>query len=236
MAQRPLTILLFATYRDQAGHKEVTLEVPEGATVRVVAALLEARFPDLQLKGALAALNENYASPEAVPRAGDTVAFFPPVAGGSGVPGADVGGRDHLFVSTGVLDHAHLHALAVAPPYGAVASFVGTVRSPNAGQKVHHIDYEGYEAMITAQMKRAASELRGRFDLGHLVFAHRLGRLKPGEASIVIVISSAHRKAALEATHAAIDRLKELLPIWKHEVTEEGAHWVAGSSGATEAL
>lgn len=113
---------------------------------------------------------------------------------------------------------------------------MGTVRSPNAGQPVSHIDYEGYEAMILTQMKRAAAELRGRFALGHLVFAHRLGRLTPGEASIAIVISSEHRRAALEATHAAIDRLKELLPIWKREVTEAGAQWVAGSSAAAETL
>jgi molybdopterin converting factor subunit 1 len=228
-------VLLFATYREQAGCKEVALEVPAGATLREVAAQLEAAFPELTLQGALAAINEAYAAPDAVPAPGDTVAFFPPVAGGSGAAEV-VEGRDHLFVVSGPLDLAHLHALAAAPRYGAVASFVGTVRSPNAGQQVSYIDYEGYEAMILTQMKRAAAELRSRFALGHLVFAHRLGRLAPGEVSIVIVISSEHRRPALEATHAAIDRLKELLPIWKREVAEGGAHWVAGSSAAAEML
>lgn len=143
---------------------------------------------------------------------------------------------DHLFVTEGVLDLAHLHALAVADPYGAVASFVGTVRSPNLGEAVQYIDYEGYEAMILTQMKVVADELRERFELGKVVISHRLGRLKPSEASIAIVISSKHRRAALEATQACIDRVKELLPIWKREVTADGEAWVEGQSVAGETL
>ena len=73
--------------------------------------------------------------------------------------------------------------------------------------------------MILTQMKVVASELREQFDVGKIVISHRLGRLKPSEASIAIVISSKHRRAALEATHVCIDRSKELLPVWKREVT-----------------
>ncbi len=231
MATITLKVLLFATYRDRTGQRELSLEVPENSTVRDVAARLEREFAALQLKGALAATNEEYAAPEAILKAGDTLAFFPPVAGGAGEAGGD-----HLFVCSGVLDTSHLHALALAPEYGAVTSFTGTVRSPNLGETVTHIDYEGYEKMILTQMKRAANELRGRFELGHIVFAHRLGRLLPGEASIFIVISSKHRKDALRATHTAIDRLKEILPIWKLEATESGQTWVEGSSAAAETL
>lgn len=237
MAEITLNVLLFATYRDQTGHKELSLEVPEGSRVSEVAARLERDFSDLRLQGALAAVNEDYAAPDTVLETGDTLAFFPPVAGGSGEDaGKTAAGLDHLFVTSGVLELGHLHALATAPQCGAVASFVGTVRSPNFGKDVLHIDYEGYEKMILTQMKRAAGELRERFSLGHIVFAHRLGRLKPGEASIVIVVSSAHRKDALHAAHASIDRLKELLPVWKLEVTGEGEAWVPGSSAAAETL
>ena len=110
------------------------------------------------------------------------------------------------------------------------------MRSPNLGQNVRYIDYEGYEAMILGQMKRAAEELRGRLELGRIVIAHRLGRLEPGEASIMIVISSKHRRAALDACSSLIDRLKELLPVWKFEVADEAEGWVAGSSVAAETL
>ena len=224
-------ILFFASYREQVGENRVTLAVPGGATVREVAEQLEADYP-LKLKGALAAVNETYAAPDETLSEGDTLAFFPPVAGGSGKNGTD----DHFFVTDADLELSRYVSLASDPRYGAVATFSGTVRSPNAGQRIHHIDYQGYETMILTQMKRAATELRGRFELGRIVFAHRLGRLEPGEASIVIVVSSAHRKDALLATHAAIDRLKEILPVWKLEVTPAGEHWTQGSTAAAEPL
>ncbi len=236
-----LEILLFASYRDQAGTGKLKLELPEGATVRDASTALEARFPDLKLKGALAAIDETYASPGSGLADGATLAFFPPVAGGS-VSGTVASGTaetttsDTFFVTEAPLDLAHYVALVSGPRYGAVSTFSGTVRSPNAGEIVTSIEYQGYEAMILTQMRRAATELRERFDLGPLVFAHRLGTLMPGEASIMIVIASPHRKDGLLATHAAIDRLKEILPVWKLETTPSGASWVAGSSVAGETL
>ena len=227
-----IQLLLFASYRDQVGQRELRLELPNNVTVRQVADRLQADYPNLSLQGALCALNEQYVSPEQEVKGGDTLAFFPPVSGGE----VDTLETDHLFVTEGVLDLAHLHALAVADPYGAVASFVGTVRSPNLGQEVEHIDYEGYEAMILTQMKVVAGEMRERFELGKVVISHRLGRLEPSEASIAIVISSKHRRAALEATHACIDRIKELLPVWKREVSAQGEVWVEGQSVAGETL
>ena len=229
-------LLLFASYRDQVGQREMTLELPEHTTVRGVADTLQADYPDLSLKGALCALNEQYVSPDQEVRGGDTLAFFPPVSGGE-IDGLETDSLpNHLFVTEGVLDLAHLHALAVADPYGAVASFVGTVRSPNSGQEVEYIDYEGYEGMILTQMKVVVDELRAQFDIGKIVISHRLGRLRPSEASIMIVVSSRHRRAALEATHACIDRVKELLPVWKREVSAQGEAWVEGSSAAGTTL
>ena len=231
-----LEVLLFATYREQVGHKALSLELAEAATVSDAAAALEARYPELQLKGALAARNEVYATPDETLQAGDTLAFFPPVAGGSEI--ADTGSEsgDLFFVTEDPLELATCVTRASRPEYGAVSSFLGTVRSPNHGQKVSYIDYQGYETMMLKEMRRAATELRAHFELGRIVFGHRLGKLTPGEASIVIVVSSAHREAALLATHAAIDRLKEILPVWKLEATPEAQHWVEGSVAASKPL
>jgi molybdopterin converting factor subunit 1 len=227
-----LEILFFASYREQVGQARVTLTLPSGTTVRDAATRLETDYPNLKLKGALAAVNETYAAPEETLNPGDTLAFFPPVAGGSDDGPAD----DHFFVTDEALALDRYVALASDPSFGALTSFIGTVRSPNFGQEVRYIDYQGYETMILGQMKRAAGELRERFDLGRVVFAHRLGKLEPGEASIIITISSKHRRDALSATHAAIDRLKEILPVWKLEATPAGEQWVAGSSAAAETL
>jgi MoaE-MoaD fusion protein len=145
--------------------------------------------------------------------------------------------RDERFiVTTAPLDVAAYLSWVSDPACGATALFTGTVRSPNAGEAVAHIDYEGYEAMLETQMRSLAAELRAEYDLGPLVVAHRLGRLAPGEASICVVVASAHRRDALAACQRGIDRAKELLPVWKREVTGAGARWVAGSSAAGTVL
>lgn len=143
---------------------------------------------------------------------------------------------NHFFVTEDVLDLQRYISLVSESTYGAVSSFLGTVRSPNLGQAVRHIDYEGYEAMLQTQMAVLAKELRSSFDIGHLVLAHRLGRLVPGEASIAIVVSSKHRNAALHACELGINRAKELLPVWKLEVNTDGSQWVEGSVAAGEQL
>ncbi len=225
-----VNILFFALYREQTGTKQLKLELIESLSVRQIAAQLEANHPNLKLKGALCAINEHYASPEQTVQDGDTLAFLPPVAGGS----AD--DADRFFVSQEPLELETYQQNVAAPQYGAIASFLGTVRSPNAGQDIVYIDYQGYEAMIFKQMEIITKELRANYSLGKIVIAHRLGRLKPGEVSIAIFISSQHRHEALEACHAGIDRSKELLPVWKYEVSDKNTAWVKGVSSAGDTL
>lgn len=222
-----VTLLLFASYRDSVGAKSLELNVSEGTTVRELAEGL-GRDYSTSFSGALCAVNERYVPPDTPIKPGDTVALFPPVAGGSGA--------DHFFVTEEAIEPRELLELVSAPQFGAVASFLGTVRSPNRGETVHYIDYQGYTAMIRTQMAEVVVELRERFDLGHVAVTHRLGRLLPGEASIAIFISSPHRRDALEATHACIDELKARLPVWKYEVGEDGSHWVEGVSSVSETL
>jgi MoaE-MoaD fusion protein len=144
--------------------------------------------------------------------------------------------KEHFIVTYEPIDHAHYLSLVTAPEYGAVASFLGTVRSPNLAENVLHIDYEGYENMIYTQMKLIAKTLRSSLGLGHLVLAHRLGKMYPGEASIAIVTSSKHRKEALLACQQGLELCKERLPIWKHEATEAGQQWVKGVAVASKTL
>lgn len=139
---------------------------------------------------------------------------------------------DRLDVVWIPLDPADLAAAIRTDPCGAVASFVGTVRSPNRGQVVHYLEYEGYEAMIVAEMERIADELKDAFGVVAVALAHRLGRISVGEASIVVAAASPHRRAALAAVDRGIDLCKERLPVWKREVTAEGASWVEGAARA----
>lgn len=119
---------------------------------------------------------------------------------------------------------------------GAIASFLGTVRSPNHGRRVDGIDYEGYERMIGSELARIADELHERHGLLGLAMVHRLGPCAPGEASIAIVACSAHRDAAFEACREGLNACKARLPVWKHEHDEDGPRWVEGSVVETSKL
>ncbi len=122
------------------------------------------------------------------------------------------------------IDLAALHA--AAPTDGAVCVFVGVVRDHNDGRAVLHLEYEAYEEMALSEMERIASEVRGRWPIGHLRIVHRLGRLEIGEASVAVAVASPHRAQAFEACRYAIDTLKKTAPIWKKEFYADGAVWL----------
>ena len=113
------------------------------------------------------------------------------------------------------------------PEAGGVAVFLGVVRNNNAGRPVVALEYEAHVPMAEAKMKEIGEQVHRRWpDVRQVAMAHRIGRLAIGEASVVVAVSAAHRREALEACHFAIDRLKEIVPIWKRELFEDGAVWV----------
>lgn len=108
---------------------------------------------------------------------------------------------------------------------GAVVTFLGTVRNNSQGHEIEYLEYEAYSPMALREMERIAQEVRERWGVP-CSMGHRLGRLEIGEVSVVIAVASPHRKAAFEACHWAIDRVKETVPIWKKEVATDGYWWV----------
>jgi molybdopterin synthase catalytic subunit len=116
------------------------------------------------------------------------------------------------------------------PGAGAIVTFVGTTRDNTAGRRVLFLEYEAYRPMADEQLARVADEMRDRWDLTGVAIHHRLGKLKIGEASLVVAVSSAHRKEAFEACHYSIDRIKQIVPIWKKEFFEGGEVWVGSQS------
>ncbi len=109
---------------------------------------------------------------------------------------------------------------------GAVALFVGTVRSSNRGRGVLHLEYEAYPEMAEREMQKIADEAAARWPGTRVAIAHRTGCLQIGEAAVVIVAAAPHRAEAFEACRYAIDRLKQTVPIWKKEVATDGEYWV----------
>ena len=107
--------------------------------------------------------------------------------------------------------------------------FSGVVRNNNLGRQVDYLKYEAYPAMATKVMWQIAEEVRARWEVCAVAIHHRRGRLAIGETSVVIAVSSPHRKDGIEACHYAIDRLKQIVPVWKKEVWADGEHWIEGS-------
>jgi molybdopterin synthase catalytic subunit len=112
---------------------------------------------------------------------------------------------------------------------GAVAVFLGVVRNHNQGRHVEYLEYDAYPAMAEKKMRDVADEVRARWPVDGVAVLHRIGRLEIGETSLVVAVSSAHRREAFEACHHAVDRIKQVVPIWKKEVWEGGEEWIEGS-------
>jgi molybdopterin synthase catalytic subunit len=115
-------------------------------------------------------------------------------------------------------------------PVGAVATFVGLVRGENLGRKVAFLEYEAYEPMALRAFARIDEEARAAWPSITLGLHHRTGRLEIGEASIAIVVASAHRAEAFSACRYAIERVKQIAPIWKHEHFDGGEIWIEGAT------
>src|SRR6187455_1688859 len=113
---------------------------------------------------------------------------------------------------------------------GAVTSFTGLVRDRNQGRQVSFLEYEAYEPLAVRALNRIVDEARAAWPDARLAVHHRIGRLELGEASIIIVAASPHRADAFAACRYTIERVKQIVPIWKHEHFEGGDVWLEGAT------
>ena len=114
--------------------------------------------------------------------------------------------------------------------HGAVATFVGLVRGVNRGRRVLFLEYEAYEPLAVRSLQRIADEARDTWPGTRLALRHRIGRLDPGEASVAIAAASAHRADAFAVCRYAIELVKQIVPIWKHEHFDGGDVWLEGAT------
>jgi molybdopterin synthase catalytic subunit len=113
---------------------------------------------------------------------------------------------------------------------GAVVSFLGLVRNHNVGRRVRYLEYEAYEPLALKAFERIAAEIHQRWPSARLALHHRIGRLEVGEVSIAIVVRSPHRGDAYAACRYAIERVKQIAPIWKREFFDGGDVWIEGAT------
>ena len=110
---------------------------------------------------------------------------------------------------------------------GAIVHFLGVVRNNTEGREVSYLEYEAYPPMAEKKMAEIAEDIHEKWGLDRIAMIHRVGRLEIGEVSVAVAVASPHRKEAFEACHYAMNRLKQIVPIWKREVWADGEEeWV----------
>jgi molybdopterin synthase catalytic subunit len=134
-------------------------------------------------------------------------------------------------VTNETIDLAELVRYVGDPEAGAIVPFIGTTRNNNEGRKVIALDYEAYPEMAEKELARIGADAAKLWPICRMAIVHRLGPVRIGEASVIIVVSSAHRDAAFAASRFAIEEIKKTVPIWKKEVYEGGEVWIGTQTG-----
>lgn len=137
---------------------------------------------------------------------------------------------ERFRVSDAPLDAAAVTGVVTDPACGAIATFVGIVRNHNVGRRIEFLDYEAYAPLAVKSFERIAGEAAERWPSVRVAIHHRTGRVAIGEASVVIAAASPHRADAFAVSRYAIERIKQITPIWKHEHFEGGDVWIEGAT------
>lgn len=224
-------ILFFATLRDRTKTKEINLELRDGTKVKDLKAQLKLQFPELDpaVDTALVSINREYAFDEdEIPEVAE-VALFPPVSGGAGKNFPTI-----YKITEAEIDMNELVAQITLPSTGAACIFSGMVRTITKRGDPHitkYLEYDAYQPMAEGKMRQVAEEIRNRWPaVEGIAIVQRIGHLDPGTPTVLIACTAAHRDTGVfEAARYGIDRLKEIVPIWKKEVTPNGEEWVEGA-------
>ena len=226
MFKMHVRILPFGVLKESLGSDPFGLDLPGGSTVADLLVRLGVHSPIVESLGIAVSVNAEYAERNRVLSDNDEVGLLPPVSGGA-VSNAQQG-ANLVRLTREVIDADRLVRAAKQGEDGAVVVFDGIVRNHTRGRQTLYLDYEAYEEMAMKQMGELAADAATKFGVRYVSIVHRLGRLQVGETSVLIIVSSAHRAQAYEASRWLIDTLKKTVPIWKKETFVDGAVWADG--------
>ena len=225
-----VNILFFANLKDLTGVHELMLDIPDNTTVLEFKTILVGVHPEIQkyIDSTVVSINQNFAfDHDEIPR-GAEIAIFPPVSGGTGNSI-----RVHLEITEEEINIDTLIKAISSPTTGAVVIFNGLVRGHTRRDQPRDTDYlvyESYIPMAELKMSQVADEIHDRWpEIIGVAIVQRVGNLGRGTSTVVIACSAAHRDSGVfEAARYGIDRLKEIVPIWKKEIGPTGESWVSG--------
>jgi molybdopterin converting factor subunit 1 len=225
-------VLFFATLREKTGVHETRIEFQTGASVMDIKILLLEKYPNLKtsMDSIIVAMNHEFAFDENLVPDEAEIAVFPPVSGG------EINDRKFptlIAIVDQEIDINKLTEKITSGTTGAACIFSGIVRGVTTRKSPHQtveLDYEAYREMAEVKMKQISEEMRTQWsDIEGIAIVQRIGKLFPGMISVIIACTSAHRDSGIfDAARYGIDRLKEIVPIWKKEVSRDGEIWIEG--------
>lgn len=222
------TIKLFAGLPERLGLSQLNIKSEyEQLTVTQLKEIISEHYPKHKgiINISFVARNHAYAGEETLLRNDDELALLPPVSGGEETI-SSVTKQDELYVITNEkIRSDDVLAKVIIPEHGAAIAFVGTTREWTHGQRTVRLEYEAYAPMAVATMKQIGDEIAERWQGAKCAISHRIGVVGLAETSVVIAVSSPHRESCYEASRYAIERLKQIVPIWKKEIWEDGSEW-----------
>jgi molybdopterin synthase catalytic subunit len=225
-------VLFFATLREKTGVRETVIEFQSGAKILDIKALLLEKYPNLKtsMDTIIVAMNHEFAFDENLVPDEAEIAIFPPVSGG-GIK-AEKFPTLIALVDQKIDINRILEQLTIKST-GAACIFSGIVRGVTSRKAPHQTDeleYDAYRDMAESKMNQISDEIRSRWsDVEGIALIQRTGKLTPGTVSVIIACTSSHRDSGIfDAARYGIDRLKEIVPIWKKEVSKGGEIWIEG--------
>jgi molybdopterin synthase catalytic subunit len=222
-----ITVLFFARIKELVATPKIELEVADGITVKELRNIISEQYPIVTevLPSVIVSVNQQFAFDEDLVPDQCEAAFFPPVSGGSYETIIDITDQP--------LDINLLLAQATRKSSGAAAIFTGIIRGETHGVKEYEtigLEYESYRPMAIAKLEQIAEEIRSRWtDVETIVLIQRIGYMQAGTPTVIVICTSSHRNTGIfEAAKYGIDRIKEIVPIWKKEIGPNGETWVEG--------
>ena len=219
-------LLFFANLKNIISKSKIDLTLPEGANVLQLREILLGNFPQLKevLPNVIVSINQEFAFDEDLIPDGAEIAFFPPVSGGSDT---------RVAISEDPIDINSLLSEATRNTTGAAAIFTGIIRGETTRGKPFTtigLEYEFYIPMAEAKLNQIADEIRKTWNqVETIILIQRIGYMDSGTPTVVVICTSSHRDSGIfEAAKYGIDRIKQIVPVWKKEIGPDGDVWVEG--------
>lgn len=225
-------IKLFAGLPERFGCSEIDIELSsDQLNVEQLKLAISAKYPEHAslINISFIACNHAYAAENVALSSSDELAMLPPVSGGQEVleGQSDSSEKQHerYVITTEKIVSDDVLTKVIVPAHGAAIAFVGTTREWTQGQRTVRLEYESYAPMAVATMRQIGEEIADRWQGALCAISHRIGVVGLAETSVVIAVSAPHRDSCYEASRYAIERLKQIVPIWKKEIWEDGSEW-----------